>query len=273
MARQNINTGSVANDGTGDTLRQAGQKINDNFVEIYNQLAGDSNSLSSQITIETAAIAFEGSSNNDFETRLSVVNPTADRAIELPNAAGTVVLDAATQTLTNKTLTTPTLSTPTITTAINGAGGDEIIEFDDQGASSVNHIKVSNATTGNPAEIEAAGDDTNINLSIFGKGTGSVALKTTAYTAAEMTANGNVPTSVSYIIGNKGTALAATLLDGTTQGEYKIFTNKGAGAMTVTPTNFAQGTSFALAQFDGCTCIWDSDNWYLIGNQGEVTIA
>ena len=53
----------------------------------------------------------------------------------------------------------------------------------------------------------------------------------------------------------------------------KYFTNKGAGAMTVTPTNFAQGTSFALAQFDGCTCIWDGTNWYLVGNQGEVTLA
>jgi len=270
MARQNINTGSVANDGTGDTLRQAGQKINDSFIEIYQLLGGDSDTLASKISLNDSAIVFN---NGAFDTILEHAGSSTNRTITLPNASGNVVLDAATQTLTNKTLTTPTLSTPTITTAINGAGGDEIIEFDDQGASSVNHIKVSNATTGNPAEIEAAGDDTNINLSIFGKGTGSVALKTTAYTAAEMTADGDVPTSVSYIIGNKGTALAAALLDGTTQGEYKIFTNKGAGAMTVTPTNFAQGTSFALAQFDGCTCIWDDSNWYLIGNQGEVTIA
>ena len=43
--------------------------------------------------------------------------------------------------------------------------------------------------------------------------------------------------------------------------------------MTVTPSNFAQGTSFALAQFDGCTCIWDGTNWYLVGNQGEITLA
>lgn len=270
MARQNINTGSVANDGTGDTLRQAGQKINDSFIEIYQLLGGDSDTLASKISLNDSAIVFN---NGAFDTILEHAGSSTNRTITLPNASGNVVLDAATQTLTNKTLTTPTLSTPTITTAINGAGGDEIIEFDDQGASSVNHIKVSNATTGNPAEIEAAGDDTNINLSIFAKGTGSVTLKKTAYTSAVMETNGNVPTSVSYIIGNKGTALAATLLDGTTQGEYKIFTNKGAGAMTVTPDNFAQGTSFALAQFDGCTCIWDDSNWYLIGNQGEVTIA
>ena len=35
MARQGIGTGSSPNDGTGDTLRSAGGKINDNFSEIY----------------------------------------------------------------------------------------------------------------------------------------------------------------------------------------------------------------------------------------------
>ena len=43
--------------------------------------------------------------------------------------------------------------------------------------------------------------------------------------------------------------------------------------MTVTPTNFAQGAAFALAQNDGCTCIWDGTNWFLVGNQGEVTVS
>ena len=32
MTRQNINIGSSANDGTGDTLRTAGTKINQNFI-------------------------------------------------------------------------------------------------------------------------------------------------------------------------------------------------------------------------------------------------
>lgn len=35
MAQQIINIGAIANDNTGDTLRGAGQKINDNFTEIY----------------------------------------------------------------------------------------------------------------------------------------------------------------------------------------------------------------------------------------------
>ena len=35
MARQTINIGTAANDGTGDPLRTAFDKINDNFVELY----------------------------------------------------------------------------------------------------------------------------------------------------------------------------------------------------------------------------------------------
>ena len=35
MARQTINIGTAANDGTGDPLRPAFDKINDNFVELY----------------------------------------------------------------------------------------------------------------------------------------------------------------------------------------------------------------------------------------------
>ena len=37
MAKQVINIGSVPNDGTGDTGRDGGDKINDNFTELYNK--------------------------------------------------------------------------------------------------------------------------------------------------------------------------------------------------------------------------------------------
>ncbi|PNU02526.1 hypothetical protein [Novosphingobium guangzhouense] len=35
MARQDIDIGASANDGTGDDLRTAGSKINANFTELY----------------------------------------------------------------------------------------------------------------------------------------------------------------------------------------------------------------------------------------------
>ena len=42
MAKQAINIGTLANDGTGDPLRTAFDKINDNFTELYGTSADDS---------------------------------------------------------------------------------------------------------------------------------------------------------------------------------------------------------------------------------------
>jgi hypothetical protein len=71
--------------------------------------------------VETS-IVFEGSTPDDYETTLTVVDPTADRTITLPDVTGTVVIATATQTLTNKTLTSPIISgSPTIT-GLSSAG-------------------------------------------------------------------------------------------------------------------------------------------------------
>ena len=91
MAKQSLNLGTVANDGTGTTIRAGGDLINDNFNEIYGIL-GDGTTLYS---------------------------------LTFPNATDTVVGRATTDTLTNKTLTSPaltnatgSLSSPTITSGV-----------------------------------------------------------------------------------------------------------------------------------------------------------
>jgi hypothetical protein len=56
------------------------------------------------------SITFEGTSADTAETTLTVVDPSVDRTITLPDATGTVVLDSATQTLSNKTLASPTFT-------------------------------------------------------------------------------------------------------------------------------------------------------------------
>jgi len=56
-------------------------------------------------TIEiTNSFTFEGTTSDNFETTLSVIDPTADRTVNLPNESGTVVLQTSSDTLTNKTL-------------------------------------------------------------------------------------------------------------------------------------------------------------------------
>jgi hypothetical protein len=69
-----------------------------------------------------ASITFEGATADAYETTLTVVDPTADRTITLPNATGTVVLKDTVDTLTNKTLTSPTISGSPVITGLSSAG-------------------------------------------------------------------------------------------------------------------------------------------------------
>ena len=55
MTRQNINIGSTANDGTGDPLRTAFDKINDNFVELYGA-DNDLNTLDANLNVNNFLI-------------------------------------------------------------------------------------------------------------------------------------------------------------------------------------------------------------------------
>lgn len=272
MTRQNIAIGTTANDGTGDTLRSAGNKINENFVEIYKQLGGDSDNFASQITLEDSSIVFEGSSADAHETRLAVVNPTADRLVQIPDLGGVIVIDAGAQTLSNKTLNIPKLTNPILNGDIFDNNSNELLSFTEN-SGAVNEFTIENATTGNPPILSASGNNSNINIEINAKGNGSVDISKIALSSVEMNIDGTASTSASFIILNKASALAVTLSNGTTTGEQKIFTNKGAGTATVTPTSFANGTDFQIQQNEGATCIWDGSNWFLIGNQSVLTVS
>ena len=87
----------------------------------------------------------------------------------------TVVTKTGTETLTNKTLTSPTLTTPKIADdgAITDAAGNEQIIFQ-QTANAVNAVEVTNSATGDGVKIGSAGDDTNINIILDPKGSGTV---------------------------------------------------------------------------------------------------
>jgi len=52
MAKQVINIGSAPNDNTGDFIRDAFDKVNDNFTELYTDDAGDVGSITATAPIE-----------------------------------------------------------------------------------------------------------------------------------------------------------------------------------------------------------------------------
>ena len=140
MARQTLDIGTNANDGTGDTLRSGGEKINGNFAELYTTLGGNniaSNGINAVYATQTITIASEAV--NDSDT-----------------------------------------------------------------------------------------------LIIFNKGSDTI---------------------------------AATLGDGTSTGEYKIFLNINDAIATVTPTKFGNGTNFALSRYGSTQAVWAGSDWYLIGHK------
>ena len=57
----------------------------------YNKLQSDVNSLQSNPTFG-ASISFEGATADDFETTLTVTDPTADQTLTLQNKSGTVAI-------------------------------------------------------------------------------------------------------------------------------------------------------------------------------------
>jgi len=58
----------------------------------------------SGLSLSDSSIVFEGATSNDFETTLSVTDPTDDRVLTLPDATDTLVGRATTDTLTNKSI-------------------------------------------------------------------------------------------------------------------------------------------------------------------------
>ena len=62
MAYQSLGLGTTAGDGTGDSIRDGGDKINDNFVEIYTAL-GTGSALSSGISATSSTILLANAVN------------------------------------------------------------------------------------------------------------------------------------------------------------------------------------------------------------------
>ena len=52
------------------------------------------NVTATNLSLTDSSIVFEGASADDFETTLTVVDPTADRTITIPNETGTLITDA-----------------------------------------------------------------------------------------------------------------------------------------------------------------------------------
>ena len=107
MAKQTINIGSSANDGTGSTLRAGGDLINDNFNEIYTAF-GDGSTLSSGFVTASSTATLTNKTLDLGGTGNTVTGSLAEFNTALQGDS--FVSLTGSETLTNKTLTTPTIA-------------------------------------------------------------------------------------------------------------------------------------------------------------------
>jgi len=96
---------------------------------------GTTTTINSTTVDVVNSFRFEGSSADDYETNLTVVDPTVDRTITLPNATGTVSLLDNTETLTNKTIDADN-------NTVTNIGDDEL-------SSGISAIKIGNGDVDN----------------------------------------------------------------------------------------------------------------------------
>ena len=136
MARQTINIGTNANDGTGDPLRTAFDKINDNFAELYGA-DGDSNTLAGNLDTNGYRIITSVSNTPIY------LDPNGSGTIELVGATNVTGATALSSTLavTGATTLSSTLAVTgaaTLSTSLVLASGATVTEFSTDGTLSDN---------------------------------------------------------------------------------------------------------------------------------------
>jgi len=145
MAKQTINIGSAANDGTGDTLRDGADKINDNINELYTLLGdGSTLSISGDVTMSAGAVTI---ANDAVEFAMLENRYTAKSTTS--STSGTISIDWSTATTFEFTASLTGATTISFTNfkqgqviGIYGLTGAQTITLDSDAATSDTFNKV-----------------------------------------------------------------------------------------------------------------------------------
>jgi hypothetical protein len=193
------------------------------------------------VSLDTGvSIVFEGATANAFETTLSVVDPTADNTIALPNASGTAAL------VENK-LHDFALATASV---------------------DLNNQKITNLT--DPTNAQDAANKRYVDAAVVGiDWKPSVRAATTAaVTLATAFENGDTLDGVTLATGNR--VLVKDQADGTENGIYVVNATGAPTRATDADTAAEITASFAVFVEEGTV---NADSGYTLTNNGTVTIG
>jgi hypothetical protein len=234
MAKQTINIGTTANDGTGDPLRTAFDKVNDNTTELY---AGQSLSIASDELTLTRA---------DGTTSTVDLSPYLDedaRAISsgtLNGATGIVTFtrdDASTFTLDLSSL----LDDTNLVTSVNTQTGAVVLDADDIDDTLTTNKFTSSTDISKLAGIEAGADITDTtNVEAAGALMDSEVNDLAGIKSVTISTLQPKPTEGAFVDGDK------TKLDGIAAGaEVNIVdsVNSQTGAVVLDSDDISQGSS------------------------------
>jgi hypothetical protein len=290
MAYQALGLGSVANDGTGDSLRTGGDKVNDNFVEIYTKF-GDGSTLASNVNITgNAATATTLASSRNIAG--VAFNGSAAIAIASTNLSDTasICLAANTLTLTNKTLTSPIVGGDVTTASgnllINSA--TQIVEVKGDGSSVEGMIKLNCHANSHGQTIKPQPHSASVtNTSLLPAGASSTLVSKVSADILTNKTLADLKTSVQSLSGAGAIDLvtgvtevtttaadALTLANGTV-GQIKIIVMKADGGDgTITPVTFAGGSTITMNDVGDSVMLTYATTigWVLVANNG-CTIA
>ena len=242
---------------TSNTLEQFRQQFNNLITDVTGLETGTQTFTSLNATnvnvVEDGVIIFEGATDDEFETTLTVVDPTADRTITLPNETGTVLTTASSVTSTSVNVSANNTANETVFPVfVDGTTGSQELESD-SGLSynpSTELLTVGKLLLDDGATIGVASSTSAITVASTGivtfvddiviKDGGTIGSSTTGG-AITIAAGGGITTSGELVVGSllkmpTNTSARILVADGTSYEEVAVsgdVTISSTGAVTI----------------------------------------
>ena len=231
--------------------------------------------VTGELLIGTAgSLAFEGSTDNTYETHIAVVDPTADRTITLPDASGTVITTGDTGTVTSTMIADGTIVNGDINASAAIAYSKlsltgSIVDADLSNSAAISDSKLATiSTAGKVANSATTATSANTASAIVARDAsgnftaGTITATTFSGSGASLTSlpagnlSGTIPSGVlgnsTLFVGTTAVALNRASADQALTGILSL-TLPGAtsGTITVTPASIAGTTAITIPATTG----------------------